>query len=47
MIAQLTTVAFMATLAAAVHAPVGEPTGNPISAPLVEVRTCPRVSRAS
>lgn len=37
MIAQLTTVAFMATLAAAVHAPVGEPSGNPISAPLVEI----------
>lgn len=37
MIAQLSTVAFFAGLAAAVHVPVGEPLGNPITAPLIEI----------
>lgn len=38
MIATVSTIAFFAGLAAAVHVPVGpEPTGNPISAPLVEI----------
>jgi len=38
MIAQLTTAAFFAGLAAAVHVPVGAvPVGNPISAPLTEI----------
>jgi hypothetical protein len=38
MIAKISTVAFFASLAAAIHDPVGpEPKGNPISAPLTEI----------
>jgi len=38
MIAKISTIAFFASLAAAIHEPVGlEPKGNPISAPLTEI----------
>ena len=41
MIAKISTVAFFASLAAAIHEPVGpEPKGNPFSAPLTEVCSC-------
>lgn len=39
--------ALFAGLAAAQHAPVGEPSGNPITAPLSVVCLSPRVARAA
>ena len=39
--------ALFAGLAAAQHAPVGEPSGNPITAPLTQVSLSSRVAQAA
>jgi hypothetical protein len=46
MFAKTSVVALFAGLAAAQHAPVGEPNGNPITRPLTEVCVLSRVALA-